>query len=44
MDPYLNVLLVIHVEITDNCIRIISAKKAEKKQAKQYFKGLDYYD
>ena len=44
MDPYLNVLLVIHVEITDNCIQIISARKAEKKQAKQYFKGLDYYD
>ena len=44
MGPYFNVLLVIHAEITDNCIRIISARKAEKKQAKQYFKGLDYYE
>ena len=44
MGPYLNVLLVIHVEITDDCIQIISARKADKKQTKQYFKGIDYYD
>ncbi len=42
MDPYLNVLYVVHTEVSSNCIRIISARKADKKEAKYYFRGLSY--
>ena len=42
MGPYLNVLYVVHMEVSANCIRIISARKADKKEMKYYFQGLDY--
>ncbi len=40
MGPYLNVLYVVHTEVSSHCIRIISARKASKKEAKFYFRGL----
>jgi hypothetical protein len=42
MGPYLNILYVVHMEVSANCIRIISARKASKKEMKYYFQGLDY--
>jgi len=42
MDPYLNVLYVVHTEVSSNRIRIISARKADKKEKKYYFRGLRY--
>ncbi len=42
MGPYLNVLYVVHTEVVSNCIRIISARKADKKEIKQYFQGLSH--
>ena len=42
MGPYLNTLYVVHAEISANCIRIISARRANKKETKYYFRGLDY--
>lgn len=37
MDALLNILLVVHVERGENNIRIISARKADKKEIKQYY-------
>jgi len=42
MGSYLNILYVVHAEVSVNCIRIISARKADKKETKYYFRGLDY--
>ena len=42
MGPYLNILYVVHAEVSANCIRIISARKANNKETKSYFRGLDY--
>ncbi len=42
MGPYLNILYVVHIEVSLNCIRIISARKADKKEEKHYFRGLSY--
>ena len=42
MGSYLNVLYVVHAEISEKCIRIISARKADKMEAKYYFRGLNY--
>ena len=42
MGPTLNVLFVVHCEQTASSIRIISARKADKKETKDYFKGLSY--
>ncbi len=42
MGSYLNVLYVVHAEISENSIRIISARKTDKLEAKYYFRGLDY--
>ena len=42
MGALLNILLVVHVERGTNNIRIISARKADKKEIKQYYKGLNY--
>jgi len=35
-------LVVVHVERKENTLRIISARKADKNELKQYYKGLDY--
>ena len=40
MDPYLNVLYVVHAERGKNIIRIISARQATKHEMKQYFQGI----
>ncbi len=42
MGPYLNVLYVVHTEVSSNRVRIISARKADKKEIKQYFRGLSH--
>ena len=42
MGSLLNILFVVHIEREDDNIRIISARKAEPKEIKQYFKGLSY--
>ena len=42
MGPALNVLLVVHCEQSANRIRIISARKADKKETKAYFQDLNY--
>ena len=42
MGPTLNILFVVHCEQSSNSIRIISARKADKKETKIYFQGLSY--
>ncbi len=42
MGPTLNVLFVVHCEHSTNGIRIISARKADKKETKVYFQDLSY--
>jgi len=41
LGPNLNVLLVIHTERSEDIIRIISARKADRSEAKQYYQGLN---
>lgn len=40
MGPKLNILFVVHAERSEDIIRIISARKADRSETKQYFKGL----
>jgi len=42
MGPYLNVLYVVHAEISSDRIRIISARKAGRKETDQYFRGISH--
>lgn len=42
MGPTLNILLVVHCERSENRIRIISARKADKRETKDYFQGLSH--
>ena len=42
MGPHLNVLYVVHTEVSLNRIRIISARKADRKETRQYFRGLSH--
>jgi len=42
LGPKLNVLFVVHAERNENCVRIISARKADRGQTKQYYQGLNY--
>ncbi len=42
MGPLLKILFVVHAEQNEDCIRIISARKADRKEIKQYYKGLNY--
>ena len=42
MGPTLNILFVVHCEQSSNSIRIISARKANKKETQFYFEGLNY--
>lgn len=42
MGPYLNVLFVVHCERGEYRIRIISARKADRSEIRQYFKGLKH--
>ena len=38
----LKILFAVHAEQDDECIRIISARKADSKEIKQYYKGINY--
>jgi len=42
LGPSLNVLLVVHAEQDRETIRIISARKADRSESKQYFEGLSH--
>ncbi|MCP4430800.1 MAG: BrnT family toxin [Gammaproteobacteria bacterium] len=42
MGPKLNILYVIHTYRENEHLRIISARKANRSETKQYYKGLDY--
>jgi len=42
MGALLDILFVIHAERNENTIRIISARKADCKEIKQYYKGLHH--
>ena len=42
MGPTLNILFVVHCEVTANRIRVISARKADKGEIKFYFLGLNH--
>jgi len=42
LGPNLNVLLVVHAERDEETIRIISARKADRSETRQYFRGLTY--
>ena len=42
MGSLLNILFVVHAERGVDTIRIISARKADPKEIKQYYKGLSY--
>ncbi len=42
MGPSLNVLFVVHCEQSANSIRIISARKADKKETSVYFQDLSH--
>jgi uncharacterized DUF497 family protein len=40
MGPKLNILFVVHVERNEDTIRIISARKADQSEIKQYYQGI----
>ena len=42
MGPTLNILFVVHCEQAADSIRIISARKADKRETSTYFQGLSY--
>lgn len=42
LGPSLNVLLVVHAEHDHETIRIISARKADRSEMKQYYEGLSH--
>jgi len=42
MGSILNILFVVHAERDDDHIRIISVRKADRKEVKQYYEGLSY--
>jgi uncharacterized DUF497 family protein len=41
MGPSPNLLYVIHAYLEDDRVRIISARKADRSEAKQYYRGLN---
>ena len=42
MGPYAKVLFVVHAERDRDCIRIISARKADRNEVRQYYQDLSY--
>lgn len=42
MGPELNILFVVHAEKLPNRIRIISVRKADRKETKQYYQDLHH--
>jgi len=41
MGPKLNILFVVHAERSEDIIQIISARKADRSETKQYYQGLN---
>ena len=41
MGPNLNILFVVHAERYEDTIRIISARKADRSETKQYYQGVN---
>ena len=42
MGPAINILFVVHCEQSEDRIRIISARKADKRETKDYYRGLNH--
>ena len=42
MGPALNILFVVHCELVEGRVQIISARKADKEESKVYFQGLSH--
>ncbi len=42
MGPSIKILYVIHTYRKNDLIRIISARKADRSETKQYYRGIDY--
>jgi len=42
MGPDINILFVVHCEQSEDRIRIISARKADKREINNYFQGLNH--
>ncbi len=42
MASLLNILFVVHAEKDADTIRVISARKADRKEVKQYYKGISH--
>ena len=40
--PRLSVLYVVHAYRDNDCIRIISARKADRSETEQYYRGINY--
>jgi uncharacterized DUF497 family protein len=40
LGPGLNVLFVVHAQRGEDCIRIISARKADRSETRQYYQGI----
>lgn len=40
--PRLNILYVVHAHRDNDCIRIISARKADRSETEQYYRGVNY--
>jgi uncharacterized DUF497 family protein len=41
LGPELKVLFVVHTQRDEGCIRIISARKADRSEFRQYYQGID---
>jgi uncharacterized DUF497 family protein len=41
LGPGLKVLFVVHAQCNEDCIRIISARKANRSETRQYYQGID---
>jgi len=42
MGPSINILFVIHTYRDNDVLRIISARKADRSETKQYYRGVNY--
>jgi uncharacterized DUF497 family protein len=42
LGPGIKVLLIVHAERDESTIRIISARKADRSEARQYYRGLKH--
>jgi uncharacterized protein len=40
MGPYAKALYVVHAERDEDCIRIMSARRSDRREVKQYYQGL----